>query len=104
MSYYWFNRKELLEKAHEKYHKEGVKEQAARFYKENKEAMKKKTREKYRNMSKEGKEKIKERSRNRYYKLKETVQKMNKTTVFNDVEVSKKEFYDGKKSNSIKSG
>ena len=26
MSYYWFNRKELLKKAHEKYHKEGGKE------------------------------------------------------------------------------
>ena len=32
MSYCWFNRKELLEKAH-KYHKEGGKEQAARYYK-----------------------------------------------------------------------
>ena len=30
MSYYWFKRKELLEKAHKKYHKEGGKEQAAR--------------------------------------------------------------------------
>ena len=27
MSYYWFNRKELLEKAHKKYHKKGGKEQ-----------------------------------------------------------------------------
>ena len=35
MSYYWFNRKELLEKAHNKCHKEGGKEQAARYYKEN---------------------------------------------------------------------
>ena len=23
MSYYWFNRKDLLKKAHDKYHKEG---------------------------------------------------------------------------------
>ena len=44
MSYYWFNRKELLE-------------QAARYYKENKEAIKKKAREKYKNLSKEDKTK-----------------------------------------------
>ena len=52
MSYCWFNRKELLEKAHKKYHKEGEKEQAAKYYKENKEAIKKKVREKYKNLSK----------------------------------------------------
>ena len=32
MSYYWFNRKELLKKAREKYHKEGGKEIAAAYY------------------------------------------------------------------------
>ena len=41
MSYYWFNRKELLEKAHEKYHKECGKEKAAKYYQDNKETMKK---------------------------------------------------------------
>ena len=46
MSYYWFNRKELLEKAHRKYHKEGDKEQATRYYKENKEAITKKSKRK----------------------------------------------------------
>ena len=46
MSSYWFNRKELLEKAYKKYHKEGGKEQAARYYKENKEAIKKKSKRK----------------------------------------------------------
>ena len=59
MSYYWFNRKELLEKAHKKYHKEGGKEQTARNYKENKETIKKKPREKYKSLSKEDKDKIK---------------------------------------------
>ena len=39
MSYYWFNRKDLLKKAHDKYHKEGGKEQAARYYKKNKETI-----------------------------------------------------------------
>ena len=42
MSYYWFNRKELLEKAHKKYHKDGAKEQAASYYQRNKDAIKKK--------------------------------------------------------------
>ena len=41
MSYYWFNRKELLEKAHKKYHKQGGKEKAAKYYQDNKEAIKK---------------------------------------------------------------
>ena len=57
MSYYWFNRKELLEKAHKKYHKEGGKEQAASYYQRNKKAIKKKTREAYKNLSKEEAEK-----------------------------------------------
>ena len=42
MSYYWFNRKELLGKAHKKYHKEGGKEQAVSYYQRKKEAIKKK--------------------------------------------------------------
>ena len=45
MSYYWFNRKELLKKAHDKYHKEGGKERAAKYYERNKEEVKKKQRE-----------------------------------------------------------
>ena len=36
MSYYWFNRKELLKKAHKKYHEEGGKENAAKYYQDNK--------------------------------------------------------------------
>ena len=70
MSYYWFNRKELLEKAHKKYHKDSGKEQAARHYKENREAIKKKAREKYKHLSKEEKDKKREYQRNRYQKLK----------------------------------
>ena len=41
MSHYWFNRKELLKKAHEKYHKEGGKEKAGKYYQDNKETIKK---------------------------------------------------------------
>ena len=71
MSYYWFNRKELLEKAHKKYHKEGGKEQATRYYKENKEAIKKKAREKYENLTEEEKEKKRQYQKIRYNKLKQ---------------------------------
>ena len=56
MSYYWFNRQEILQKAKEKYSKE----KAAEYYLENKEAIKKKSRDQYKNLSKEEKDKIKE--------------------------------------------
>ena len=39
--YYWFNRKDLLKKAHDKYHKEGGKEVAAIYNQRNKEDIKK---------------------------------------------------------------
>ena len=45
MSCYWFNRKDLLKKAHEKYHKEGGKERAADYYERNKEKRKNKQRD-----------------------------------------------------------
>ena len=49
MSCYWFNRKETLQKAKERYSKE----KAAEYYLENKEAIKKKSRDRYKNLSKE---------------------------------------------------
>ena len=52
MSYYWFNRQELLEKAHKKYHKEGGNEKAAEYYKKSKETIKEKARNKYKNLTK----------------------------------------------------
>ena len=39
--YYWFNRKDLLQKAYENYHNKGGKERAALYYKKNKETIKK---------------------------------------------------------------
>ena len=55
ISYYWFNRKRILQKAKERYSKEtGV-----AYYLENKEANKKKSRDWYKNLSKEEKGKIK---------------------------------------------
>ena len=56
MSYYWFNRKEILLKAEEKYSKE----KAAKYYLQNKEAIKEKSRDWYKNLSKEEKDKTKE--------------------------------------------
>ena len=72
MSYYWFNRKELLKKAHDKYHNEGGKERATKYYERNKEEIRKKQRERYKNLSKDEKNVIRERSLKRYYKLKKS--------------------------------
>ena len=55
MSYYWFNRQEILQKAKEKYSKE----KAAEYYAQNKEAIKEKSRERYENLSQEEKEQLK---------------------------------------------
>ena len=52
MSYYYFNRPEILQKAKERYSKE----KAAEY---NKEAIKEKSREHYKNLSPEEKDKIK---------------------------------------------
>ena len=55
MSYYWFNRKGILQKAKERYYKE----RAAEYYLQNKEAIKEKSKNGYKNLSKEEKIKIK---------------------------------------------
>ena len=55
MSYYYFNRQEILQKAKERYSKE----KAAEYYAQNKEAIKEKSREHYKNLSPEEKDKIK---------------------------------------------
>ena len=65
MSYYWFNRKEISQKAKERYSKE----KSAEYYAQNKEAMKEKSRECYKNLSQEEKDKIKEYQRKRYQEL-----------------------------------
>ena len=56
MSYYQFNRQEILQKAKEKYSKE----KAAENYLKNKEVIKGKARNHYKNLSEEEKNKIKE--------------------------------------------
>ena len=71
MSYYWFNRQELLKKAKEKYVNKGGKEKAAKYYEDNKEAIKEKTRNKYKNLIEGEKELKRQYSRNKCNKLKQ---------------------------------
>ena len=52
MSYYWFNRQEILQKVKEKYSKE----KAAKYYLKNKKAIKEKSRERYKNLTQEEKD------------------------------------------------
>ena len=70
MSYYWFNRRESLQKAKEKYDN-GGKEKAAKYYQHNEEVIKKKANDKYKNLTEEEKEGKREYSKNRYNKMKE---------------------------------
>ena len=65
MSYYWFNRQEVLQKAKERYYKE----KAAEYYTQNKEAIEEKSREHYKNLSEGQKDKINEYQRNRHQEL-----------------------------------
>ena len=69
MSYYWFNRQELLKKAKEK-HDNGGKEKAAKYYQDNKDVIKEKANDKYKNLSEEQKETKRQYSKNRYNKMK----------------------------------
>ena len=65
MSYYQFNRQEILQKAKEIYSKE----KAAKYYSKTKEAIKEKSKNQYKNLSKEEIDKIKEYQRNIYQQL-----------------------------------
>ena len=56
MSYYQFNRQELLQKTKDRYHNCGGIEKTAKYYIENKEVLKENARNKYRNSSEEKKE------------------------------------------------
>ena len=56
MRFYWFNKQELLKKAKEKYHNNGGKEKAAKYYLDNKDDLKEKAKNVYRNLSEEAKD------------------------------------------------
>ena len=65
MSHDWYNRKEILQKAKERYSKE----KAAEYYLQNKESIKQKSRERCKNLPKKEKDKIKEYKRKRHQEL-----------------------------------
>ena len=71
MSYYWFNRQEILQKAKEQYSKEKF----AEYYSQNKEAIKEKSRNWYKNLSKEEKDKNKEYQKKKKISATDSVQK-----------------------------
>ena len=50
MSYYWFNRQELLQKAEKNYHNFGGKEKAAEYYQPNEDVIKEKTNNRQKNL------------------------------------------------------
>ena len=104
MNYHHFNRKEMLQKATERYSNE----KAAEYYSQNKEAIKEKSKNWYRNLSEEEKDKIKGYERMRYQqviqKQKEALQNKwvlfflvirmsEKTLKFDNVRLDKKEFH-----------
>ena len=62
MSYYQFNRQEILQKAKERYSKQ----KAAEYYLKNKEAIKEKARDRYKNLSERKKNRL---SKKRYQEL-----------------------------------
>ena len=78
MSYYWFNKQELLKKAKEKYHNNDGKEKTTKCYLDNKDVLKEKAKNVYKNLSGEEKELKRQYSRNRYNKLKENWAKIKK--------------------------
>ena len=71
MSYYWFNRQELLQKAKDRYRNCGGKEKASEYFVANKDVLKEKANSKYKNLSEEEKEVKREYQKNRYKSIKE---------------------------------
>ena len=61
MSYYWFSKEEVLQKAKEKYNNCGGKEKAAEYFR---------AKSRYRDLSEEEKKAKKEYSKNRYKEMK----------------------------------
>ena len=107
MSYYWFNRQEILQKAKERYSKE----KAAEYYMQNKEVIKERSKNCYKKLLEEENNKIKEYQKKRYQELvqykKEALKNKlinlanniimgEKTLKFSNIKVNKKEFYKSK--------
>ena len=75
MSYYWFNRQELLQKQKYNYHNCSGKEEAAKYYLENRGVLKENANNKYKKKKKKTKIK-REYGKNRYRNMKEKQAKM----------------------------
>ena len=71
MSYCWFNREELLQKAKRKKYGSGGQEKAAEYYQVNKDVIKQKANDKYNNLTEKEKEAKRQYSKNRCNKMKE---------------------------------
>ena len=69
MSYYWFIKQELLQKAKDKYDNCAGKEKAAEYYLKNKNVIKEKANNKYKNLSEEEKEAKRKYCKDRYKKI-----------------------------------
>ena len=82
MSYHWFNKKELLQTANDRYHNCGGTEKSAKYYLENEEVLKENTRNRYRNLSEEKKEAKREEGRNRYEMIKNKKNKLKEYQFF----------------------
>ena len=65
MGFYWFNRKEILQKEKERYSIE----KAAEYYLQIKNTIKETSKNQYKKLSKEEKDKVKEYQRKRYQQL-----------------------------------
>ena len=98
MSYYWFNRKEILQKTKERYSKE----KATEYYSKNKEATKKNLKVWYKYLSKEEKDKIKliqykkETLQNKWVLFLLSIRMSEKTLKCDNIRVNKKEFHKSK--------
>ena len=113
MSYYLFNRQEILEKAKKRYSKE----KAAEYFLQNKEVMKEKARNRQKNLSDEEKNKIKEYQTKRYQELiqykKEALKNKlinlsvhniimsEETLKFNNIKINRKEFHKSKQATDL---
>ena len=74
MSYYWFNKQKILQKAKERYSKE----KAIEYFLKNEEAIKEKSRERYKTLSQMKKTKLKrtkEKSIKNWFSIKKSVKK-----------------------------
>ena len=115
MSYYWFNRQEILQRSKERYYKE----KAAAYYSQRKEAIKEKSKNWYKNFSQEENDKIKGYQIQRYQQLIQhriealqnkralfllKIRVSEKTLKFNNIRLNKKEFYKSKQPIDLESG